>query len=367
MKKWTTLCVSLAALTILGGSAAADDQEDKTRMGGEVTLYFGSDDAELDPQTRAQLDEMAAWLMADTERTVIITAKADAVAGEQHDALMGERRAQAIRSYLVDQGVDSARVHIVTMGEAPPATAGENTMVLSYGTRAPELTPQDQVGGIEETPTEPEVDPYSGYAAEPGTPPPSEPYGEEPRAEDERPGHLLTPNGMSVSIGGGVVGFIEDDMRDFTGTGGSWEARVTYGTRSPIAVEAAYVGTAQSVDALGLDEDALLVSNGVEGNVRVNVLQMDYQPYLFGGIGWSRYNLARDDFNTSSVKDEEDILYVPLGVGFGFQTMGFAVDVRGTYRVAFEDELLQVNEAGEEPPDAGMDSWAASARVGWEF
>ena len=50
-----------------------------------------------------------------------------------------------------------------------------------------------------------------------------------------------------------------------------WNARVLAGTRQYFGVEAAYVGTARGIDALGVQSNAALVVNGVEGDARLNV------------------------------------------------------------------------------------------------
>ena len=61
----------------------------------------------------------------------------------------------------------------------------------------------------------------------------------------------------------GVLDFARDDLPDMTGTAGSWDARFQSGTRCYLGFEAAYLGSAQSIDAIGLDQDATLLSNGV--------------------------------------------------------------------------------------------------------
>ena len=79
--------------------------------------------------------------------------------------------------------------------------------------------------------------------------------------------------------------------RGFTSPGGTWEARVVYGTRSPIAIEAGYVGSLQSVDTLGLDENAGLLASSAEAAIRVQapLLGSLVRPYLFAGGGVTRY------------------------------------------------------------------------------
>src|SRR5689334_19334629 len=78
------------------------------------------------------------------------------------------------------------------------------------------------------------------------------------------------PVGVGVAIGGGVAGFTGPEAQRYADVAGTWEARLTFGTRSFVGVEAAYVGAAQSIDALGLDGSAMLVSTQLEGDLRIN-------------------------------------------------------------------------------------------------
>ena len=67
-------------------------------------------------------------------------------------------------------------------------------------------------------------------------------------------------------MGGGFEDFTNNTMQNMTGTAGMWTARVLAGTRRFFGVEAAYVGNARSIDALGLQSSASLIVNGVEGD-----------------------------------------------------------------------------------------------------
>jgi hypothetical protein len=189
-------------------------------------------------------------------------------------------------------------------------------------------------------------------------------------------GHqLMSGFGTSVQIGGGVFGFSDPDTVDFMDPGGSWTARLVFGTRLPLAVEAAYIGTANNISALGLDANAILLSNGVEGAVRWNIMSTIFRksidpgyghidPYIFGGIAYRRYSLVNDDFNTSSINENDNVGEVPFGGGLAWMMGGFALDVRGEYRVAFSDHDL-FGDVGSEGHE--LNTWNASARLGWEF
>jgi opacity protein-like surface antigen len=177
---------------------------------------------------------------------------------------------------------------------------------------------------------------------------------------------LFTRYGMSAFVGGGIAGFSDEDVSGMTGTAGIWGARLQFGTRLPFSVEASYVGAAQSIDALGLDTDALLVSTNVEGTVRYNIpLAPGMQPYVFAGLGWTRFDLTNVDTNTSSVEDQDDVLAVPLGLGFAYRYAMFIADVRGTYRIATYEDLVPAadNPEGKD----SLDTWGVALNAGFEF
>jgi hypothetical protein len=173
--------------------------------------------------------------------------------------------------------------------------------------------------------------------------------------------------GLAVSLGGGVGQFTDSALRDRTGVNGEYEARVLFGTRSPIAVEAAYVGTAGSIDAPGLDENAVLISNGIEGLVRLNLGNRLVQPFIVGGASWVRYSIVNASVNTSDVRDRDDVFAVPVGAGLATYVgdSGFMADVRFMYRFAFGDDLVKSIAPGSH--DAGLASWNVSLRLGYAF
>ncbi|HEU5060814.1 MAG TPA: hypothetical protein VFU21_29995 [Kofleriaceae bacterium] len=176
---------------------------------------------------------------------------------------------------------------------------------------------------------------------------------------------VLAPYGFGLAVGAGVTGFVEADMREVTDPGGTWEVRVTAGTRLPIAFEAAYVGSAQAIDVLGLDPDAVLVGNGVEGGARLDVLPGELNPYFVAGLGWTRYELANADTNTSSVRRRDDILVLPFGVGLDMHVDWFVLDARAVMRLAFGNELMP--DSAEPGNPTGLDSVSFLVRGGFEL
>jgi hypothetical protein len=147
-----------------------------------------------------------------------------------------------------------------------------------------------------------------------------------------------------------------------TNAGGSWDLRLAFGTRSILGVEAAYVGTAQKLSAAGLDPNANLISNGVEGDLRLNAPFVGdrgvLEPFVLGGIGWAHYNVVNDSYNRSVLRETDDQMTVPVGAGVGASYLGFMLDARFTYRFAFNERLMG---------NADMGSWIVAANIGREF
>jgi hypothetical protein len=168
--------------------------------------------------------------------------------------------------------------------------------------------------------------------------------------------------GAGVELGGGVMNFTGSTARAMTDTGGSWDLRLVWGTRSILGFEAAYIGSAQNLNATGLDPDAVLLGNGAEANLRLNAPFVYHEslvePFAIGGIGWTRFDVVNDNFNESTVREKDHVMTVPVGAGLAASYRGLMFDARFTYRFVYNEELLG---------SAKMDNWIASANIGSEF
>ena len=179
--------------------------------------------------------------------------------------------------------------------------------------------------------------------------------------------HQRARRNLSLSLGGGISNFTDQTLQERTGMSGAYEARLGFGMSSIIGLEAAYVGTAGSIDTLGLDDEAMLISNGVEGLARVNLGTFAVQPYVVGGASWIRYSVVNDSFNTSDVRDSDSVLAVPFGGGISsyIGDSGLMVDARFTFRKTFDDDLVRPTPSNSD--GSGLDNWMATLRLGYTF
>lgn len=395
------LATTMATTLIAEPSARADQEQPMPgQRPTDMTVHFDFDSAELDAQAKQSLDNVARWLQENPQRTVVVAGYTDQVGEEDYNLVLGKERARQTKEYLVSQGVAPERIVTVSFGEDFPASSvdAQNRRIVFFSTRPGSALgqgamTQPQEGYGEGYGEQPAPDQYAEPEYEGGEPPPAgadaqagqgtERDGDflDMNVEDEeapavlfgsrgkRSEDLVMPYGLSVSAGGGVLGFVDSDTRDIASAGTAWDVRVMLGTRRPIAVEAAYFGASQGVDVVGLNENASLLATGLEANLRVNILQRGrLQPYLLSGVGWTRYSLRNVTTNTSSIKDSESMVHVPFAVGVGFRaTRSFLVDLRGTVRAAFRDELQRPMPNGMDVPHADLSTWAVTARLGWEF
>jgi hypothetical protein len=164
--------------------------------------------------------------------------------------------------------------------------------------------------------------------------------------------------GITVMAGGGGGSFFDDDLAGQTSATGMWQVRAVVGSRRHFAGEMAYVGGAQNVNTLGVNQGARMINNGFEGAFRWNVLTGILQPYALGGIGYQHYKIADEQVITSDVQSYGDVLNFPLAVGVALKPGPFTLDGRVTFRPATNSGLLRSNN---------MSTWDIGANAGFEF
>jgi outer membrane protein OmpA-like peptidoglycan-associated protein len=96
------------------------------RVGEGIKITFGSDilfdvnSAELKPATKRQLTEFAQTLNKYEDTDILIEGHADATGADDLNQRLSERRADAVGSYLEQQGVKTSRVKEKGYGETQP-------------------------------------------------------------------------------------------------------------------------------------------------------------------------------------------------------------------------------------------------------
>ena len=110
------------------------DAEKLAQVGN--TVYFGFDSSELAGEAQATLDRQAAFLNVNPTMVVIIEGHADDRGTREYNLALGDRRAVAVRDYLLAKGLNAARVRTVSYGKERPAVSGSNEESWAKNRRA---------------------------------------------------------------------------------------------------------------------------------------------------------------------------------------------------------------------------------------
>jgi len=90
------------------------------------TVYFDFDRSSVRAAERVRVEEVAAYLKGKPQEMVQIEGHCDERGTEEYNRALGERRALAVREYLINLGVEAERVHTISFGEDRPAEIGNN-------------------------------------------------------------------------------------------------------------------------------------------------------------------------------------------------------------------------------------------------
>jgi OOP family OmpA-OmpF porin len=83
---------------------------------------FDFDKATLKPEGKAVLDDVASQLAGLRYDAVAIVGYADRIGAPRYNQMLSERRAKAVRNYLVSRGVDSQKIDAAGLGSSHPTT-----------------------------------------------------------------------------------------------------------------------------------------------------------------------------------------------------------------------------------------------------
>ena len=99
------------------------------------TVYFDFDRATIKAGETGKIDEVVRYLQGNPTHGVQIEGHCDERGTEQYNLSLGERRALAVREYLVTAGIQPDRVFTISYGEAHPAVTGHNEASWSKNRR----------------------------------------------------------------------------------------------------------------------------------------------------------------------------------------------------------------------------------------
>ena len=101
-----------------------------------VTVYFGFNEATLTDEARTALNNNAEYLRNHEGQRIQVEGHCDSRGSTEYNLALGERRAMAVRKYLVKLGVNPKRLEIISYGEERPVDPGQTEDAWSQNRRA---------------------------------------------------------------------------------------------------------------------------------------------------------------------------------------------------------------------------------------
>ena len=108
-----------------GSGIVAGSQEDLIVNVGD-RVFFGYDSSELDSDALELLQDQVAWLKQNSDVSITIEGHCDERGTREYNLALGEKRAQAVKNYLIGLGINPDRVSTISYGKERPAVVGSN-------------------------------------------------------------------------------------------------------------------------------------------------------------------------------------------------------------------------------------------------
>ncbi|HRA91983.1 MAG TPA: peptidoglycan-associated lipoprotein Pal [Acinetobacter sp.] len=116
---------ALNAQNLAGASSKGVTEANKAFLAKRV-VYFDFDNSDLSSDDYQTLQAHAQFLVANANSRVALTGHTDERGTREYNMALGERRAKAVESFLLTNGVSSQQLEAVSYGKEAPVNAGHD-------------------------------------------------------------------------------------------------------------------------------------------------------------------------------------------------------------------------------------------------
>jgi peptidoglycan-associated lipoprotein len=117
----------------LTGSATATDS---LKSFEEEDIYFNFDEFAISEEGKNVLSSKALFLKTRPALKVIIEGHCDDRGTTEYNLALGEKRAEEVKKYLINLGIDGNRLSVISYGKEKPAASGQNEAAWAKNRRA---------------------------------------------------------------------------------------------------------------------------------------------------------------------------------------------------------------------------------------
>ena len=100
-------------------------------------VFFATNKSTLTTASRDTLRKQAAWMRAKGKAlSFSIEGHADERGTREYNLALGERRANAVKDYLLTYGISGSRLSVISYGKERPVNSGSNPLAWSQNRRS---------------------------------------------------------------------------------------------------------------------------------------------------------------------------------------------------------------------------------------
>ena len=125
---------AVTSTTTESGPAAGSQEDLAVNVGDRV--FFGFDKFDLTTEARTVLERQAFWMRKNGAVTVVVEGHCDERGTREYNIALGERRANAVRDYLLTLGIDANRIKTISYGKERPVDGGHTETAWKKNRRA---------------------------------------------------------------------------------------------------------------------------------------------------------------------------------------------------------------------------------------
>ena len=130
-------CSSTGSNGGLFGGSECDSRDARNFMANaEDRVFFAFDSSSLSDNAKEILGTQVNWLKKHENVNVVVQGYCDERGTREYNLALGERRASAVRDYLISQGIAADRISTISYGKERPAVLGNNEAAWAQNRRA---------------------------------------------------------------------------------------------------------------------------------------------------------------------------------------------------------------------------------------
>ena len=99
-------------------------------------VFFATNKTTLTTASRDTLRKQAAWMRKKKDINVTVEGHADERGTREYNLALGERRANAVKDYLMTYGISGSRIAVISYGKERPVNSGSDPLAWSQNRRS---------------------------------------------------------------------------------------------------------------------------------------------------------------------------------------------------------------------------------------